>query len=420
MKSTELFTKTTKTAPADETSRNAQLLIRAGYIYKDAAGVYALLPLGLKVVEKIKAIIRQEMASLNAQEILMTSLQRKELWEQTDRWSDENVDIWFKSKLQNGTEVGFGWSHEEQITTMMKEFVSSYRDLPLSVYQFQIKLRNEIRAKSGILRTREFLMKDLYSYSKTEAEHQEFYDLVTQAYLRIFEQVGIGDRTFFTFASGGAFTEFSHEFQTLCGAGEDTIYLDRDKKIAVNEEVFTDEVLQKVALNRQNLEKVQTAEVGNIFSFGGSKTAQLGLYFTDQDGKEKPVILGSYGIGVTRLMGVIAECLSDDQGLVWPPTVAPFLVNLVGVGTSSSTLKATEELYKKLIDANIDTLYDNRDVSAGEKFADADLLGCPYRIVVSEKTLASGQFELKERRGTDVKLLTEDELIKSLATTIRS
>ncbi|MDB5160675.1 MAG: prolyl-tRNA synthetase, partial [Candidatus Saccharibacteria bacterium] len=257
MRRSQNFIKTRRDAPADETAKNAQLLIRAGYIYKDSAGVYALLPLGLRVVENIKKIIREEMNGLGGAELLMTSLQRREVWEQTDRWDDEKVDVWFKSKLKNGTEVGLGWSHEEQITTMMKDFISSYRDMPASVYQFQNKLRNELRAKSGIMRAREFLMKDMYSYSRNEDEHKAFYDKVTEAYLRVYEKVGLGDDTFLTFASGGAFTQFSHEFQTVTDAGEDIIYLHRNKKIAINQEVMTDEVMQQLGVSRDELEEVK-------------------------------------------------------------------------------------------------------------------------------------------------------------------
>ncbi|MEK9174305.1 MAG: aminoacyl--tRNA ligase-related protein, partial [Patescibacteria group bacterium] len=185
MKQSQLFTKTRKTAPKDEVSKNAELLIRAGYVYKEMAGVYAYLPLGIQVLEKIKAIVREEMDSIGGQEIIMTSLQRKEIWENTNRWSDETVNVWFKSQLKNGVEVGFGWSHEEPITEMMKDFITSYRDLPVFVYQFQTKLRNELRAKSGIMRGREFVMKDLYSYATDEEMHEKFYQSVIEAYKRV-------------------------------------------------------------------------------------------------------------------------------------------------------------------------------------------------------------------------------------------
>jgi prolyl-tRNA synthetase len=275
MRRSQLFIKTRKEAPADEESKNAQLLIRAGFIHKDSAGVYALLPMGLQVVENIKRIVRDEMNSSNASELLMTSLQRKELWEHTDRWDDAKVDIWFKSKLQNGTEVGLAWSHEEPITEMMKEFIASYRDLPAYTYQFQSKLRNEVRAKSGIMRAREFIMKDLYSYSKTEQEHQAFYDAMIQSYLRVFSKIGLGEKTFLTFASGGAFTEFSHEFQTICEAGEDTVYLDREKGIAINEEVLNDETISKAGLAGQLRHRHHPA--GRRFNRDNGRRARPGL-----------------------------------------------------------------------------------------------------------------------------------------------
>lgn len=414
MRLSQLFTKTSKTVPADETAKNAKLLLQAGYIHKEMAGVYAYLPLGLKVLENIKQIVREEMDTLGAQEIIMTSLQRQELWQHTDRWDDQKVDVWFKSELKNGTPVGFGWSHEEPITDMMKNYISSYRDLPANVYQFQTKLRNELRAKSGIMRGREFVMKDLYSYSRNDDEHQKFYDAVTAAYLKVFERVGLGDVTFVTFASGGAFTQFSHEFQTITEAGEDTIFLSRNKKIAVNKEVLSDEVLQQLGLDRGELEEVTAAEVGNIFSFGGAKSEQLGLYFTDEDGHDKPVVLGSYGIGITRLMGVIAEHFSDEKGLVWPASVAPAQVYLARLSAASETVKAADELYNQLTAKNIGVLYDDRDIRPGEKFADADLLGIPTRVVVSDKTVAANNFEVKGRSEAEAKLVGQQQLFKIL------
>ncbi len=413
MRLSELFTKTRKQVPTDEMARNAQLLIQAGYIHKEMAGVYAYLPLGLRVLENIKAIMRAEMNAIGGQEIIMTALQRKELWEKTDRWDDEKVDVWFKSKLKNETEVGFGWSHEEPITDMMRNYLSSYRDLPAYAYQFQTKLRNELRAKSGIMRGREFVMKDLYSYSISEEAHQKFYDSVTEAYLRIFERVGLGDITFLTFASGGAFTQFSHEFQTITDAGEDIIYLHRGKKIAINEEVLTDEVMQQLDVKRDELEQIKTAEVGNIFSFGGAKSEQLDLYFIDEKGERKPVILGSYGIGVTRLMGVIVEHFADEHGLVWPENIAPAKVYLALIGGTEAK-KAADELYQALTDAGTLVLYDDRDSRAGEKFADAELTGIPYRLVISDRTVEAGKHELKQRRSAEVQLLSKEELLSRL------
>lgn len=414
MKLSQLFTKTSKTVPADETAKNAQLLIRAGFVHKEMAGVYAYLPLGLMVLENIKRIVREEMNALGAQEIIMTSLQQRELWEVTDRWDDEKVDVWFKSTLKSGAPVGFGWSHEEPITDMMKDFVSSYRDLPVNVYQFQTKLRNELRAKSGIMRGREFVMKDLYSYSRSEEEHQKFYDAVTAAYLRVFERVGLGEVTFVTFASGGAFTQFSHEFQTITEAGEDTIFLNRGRKIAVNQEVMQDDVLKQLGLDRGELEEVRAAEVGNIFSFGGAKSEQLGLYFTDEDGAQKPVMLGSYGIGITRLMGVVAEHFADEKGLIWPEAVAPAQVYLARLGADEAVVRTADGLYKALTDSGIGVLYDDRDIRPGEKFADAELLGIPKRVVVSDKTVAVNQYEIKGRTEHDARLVSKAELFKQL------
>lgn len=409
MRQSELFTKTLKDAPRDEESTNAKLLIRAGFVHKEMAGVYAYLPLGLRVIEKIKNIIREEMNALGSEELIMTSLQRKELWQKTDRWDDKNVDVWFKTELKNGIEVGLAWSHEEQISEMMKNYISSYRDLPISVYQFQTKLRNELRAKSGILRGREFVMKDLYSYSRNEQEHQVFYEKVTQAYLRVFERVGLGEITFLTFASGGAFTQFSHEFQTLTQAGEDTIYVDRAKKIAINKEVLTSQVLSKVGVHRENLEEVKAAEVGNIFSFGGSKSEQLDLTFKEQDGTDHPVILGSYGIGVTRLMGVVAEVFHDEKGILWPKTVAPALVHLLSLEGGG---QKAEALYKDLQDKGIEVLYDDRqDASPGEKFTDADLIGIPFRVVVSAKTLSQKKVEVKKRKEKQEVLIDENKIM---------
>ncbi len=415
MRLSQLFTKTKNNAPSDEEAKNAQLLIQAGFIHKEMAGVYAYLPLGLKVLENIKQIVREEMNAVGGQEMSMTTIQRKDLWEKTDRWDDKKVDIWFKSALKNGTDIGLSWSHEEPITDMMRSFVSSYRDLPIYVYQFQSKLRNELRAKSGIMRGREFLMKDMYSYTVSEEAHQKFYDDTTAAYHRVFERVGLGEQTFLTFASGGAFTQFSHEFQTITDAGEDIIYLHRGKKLGINKEVLTDEVIIQLGLNRDELEEVKTAEVGNIFSFGGTKSDQLGLHFIDEDGNKKPVILGSYGIGITRLMGVVAEHFSDAKGLVWPENIAPFKVYLARLGSDEAVIKHADAICKKLEDAGVTVLYDDRDVRPGEKFADADLMGIPYRLVVSEKTLKDTTYELKKRTESEAEFVSENELIKRLA-----
>ncbi|MEK7625746.1 MAG: aminoacyl--tRNA ligase-related protein [Patescibacteria group bacterium] len=410
MKITDLFVKTTKNIPADEQAVNAKLLIQAGYVHKEMAGVYSYLPLGLMVLENIKKIVREEMNSIGSSELIMTSLQRKELWEKTNRWSDKEVDVWFKSRLKNGTEVGFGWSHEEPITDMMRNFVSSYRDLPIYVYQFQTKLRNELRAKSGIMRGREFVMKDLYSYSLTEEDHEKFYQQVVDAYSRVFKRVGLGDATHFTYASGGAFTQFSHEFQTECEAGEDIIHIDRKSKVAINDEILSDAMIKKLKVDQSNLEKVKTAEVGNIFSFGAKKSEELGLYFTDEKGDKKPVILGSYGIGITRLMGVIVEKFSDNKGLVWPEEVAPFKVYLATIGDDKAVHESGRKLYEFLQKAGVSVLYDDRDLRAGEKFATCDMIGIPQRLVVSEKTIKNKNIEFKKRQNIEAEFIHQKDL----------
>jgi prolyl-tRNA synthetase len=415
MRRSQLFTKTTKNIPADETSKNARLLIQAGYIHKEMAGVYAYLPLGFKVVEKIKNIVREEMVNVGGSEIIMTNLQRKELWQKTDRWDDDKVDVWFKSRLQNDSEVGFAWSHEEPITDMMKNYISSYRDLPVYVFQFQTKLRNELRAKSGIMRGREFVMKDFYSYSSNDEEHQKFYDRMIDAYLKVFERLGIGDKTYLTYASGGAFTQFSHEFQTLTEAGEDVVYLDKDKKLAINKEVYKDEIINQLGLNKDSLEEVKASEVGNIFNFGEIKSNQLGLNYSDQEGQDKNVVLGSYGIGITRLMGVIAEVYSDEHGLVWPESIAPAKVYLIAIGDDDNVVKESDSLYKDLTSAGVEVIYDDRNIRPGEMFADADLIGIPYRLVISAKTLSSGSYELKARSNGQTEQLNKEILLKKLA-----
>jgi len=415
MRQSQLFTKTRKEAPKDEVAKNAQLLKRAGYIHKEMAGVYAYLPLGLRVVDKLKQIVREEMNKIGGQELIMTALQRKDVWEKTKRWSDEVVDVWFKSELKSGGEVGFGWSHEEPIAEMMKNYIASYKDLPVVVYQFQTKLRNELRAKSGIMRGREFVMKDAYSFSLGEADHTKFYDQAIDAYKRVFERVGVGKDTFVTFASGGAFTQFSHEFQTITDTGEDTIYINRDKNIALNVEVLNEETLASLNVTRDELEEVKTTEVGNIFNFGVQKSEELGLQYKNDKGEQIPVWMGSYGIGITRLMGLLVEKFSDEKGIVWPEEVAPFRVHLVELSNGNEEVSAeAKELYRELTAAGIEVLWDDRDTRAGEKFADSDLLGIPMRIVVSQKSLEAGKFECVERQSGTTSHKSLSELIGHL------
>jgi prolyl-tRNA synthetase len=411
MRVSHLFTKTLKDAPADEVAKNAQLLIRAGYVYKEMAGAYAYLPLGIKVIENIKQIVREEMDSIGSNELIMTGLQRREIWEKTGRWSDEVVDIWFKTKLKDETEVGLGWSHEEPIVEMLKQYIRSYKDLPISLYQFQTKMRNELRAKSGIMRGREFVMKDMYSFHTNAEDLESYYNQATEAYKRVFERLGLGNDTYVTFASGGAFTKFSHEFQTICDAGEDVIYLHREKNIAINEEVIEDAV-KELGISRDELEQVKTAEVGNIFNFGAQKAEDMGLMFAGDDDNQHPVFMGSYGIGVTRVMGVIAEKFSDEKGLVWPANIAPYKVYLVSIGNVTDQ---ANELYEKLKASGVTVLFDDRDERPGTKFADAELIGLPYRVTISERLIEQNKLELTYRNSGETGVLTLEELLDKIS-----
>lgn len=562
MRMNKLFTRTSKQAPADEVARNARLLIQAGYVYKTMAGVYSYTPLGLRVVENIKQIVREEMNAIDSQELIMSSLQRKELWQETGRWSEEIVDVWFKSKLQDGTEVGFGWTHEEPIIELLRSYLKSYKDLPISVYQFQNKLRNELRAKSGIMRGREFVMKDMYSIHATKADLEAYYDATIEAYNRCYKRFGIGDDTYVTFASGGAFTKYSHEFQTVCEAGEDDIFIVPSTNVAYNAEVapvqaapnpdagaemkplgiLDDEttigaealtkaldiprtastksmlydssvgmllavVRSDYEINEDKLKAVadvswlrladgeqieaatgaklgfaglynlpedvrlfvddscedmvnfetganktgqhaynvnwerdvprpsefveikmakegdispetgeayvcrRTAEVGNIFNFGTQKSEEMNLTFTGEDGKQHYAWMGSYGIGITRVMGVIVEKFADEKGLVWPENIAPFKFQLVAVGEKAKAV--ADGLYGTLTVAGVTVLYDDRDERPGVKFADAELMGMPWRIVIGDRAIdGDGLFELTERATGETQKLTADEITK--------
>lgn len=412
MRRSQLFIKTRKDAPADETAKNAQLLIRAGFVHKEMAGVYSYLPLGLKVLNKVSAIIREEMDAIGGQEILMPALQVKERYEATNRWDDDVVDNWFKTKLANGTEMGLGFSHEENLVPLLKNFLNSYKDVPMAAYQIQNKFRNELRSKSGLMRGREFLMKDMYSFSLNQEQHDEFYAQTQAAYIRIFDRLGLGNKTFMTFASGGSFSKYSHEFQTLSEAGEDTIYLSREKNIAINKEVLNDEVLADLNLKREDLEEVKGIEVGNIFDLNTKFSDPFGLKVPDENGDLQTIIMGCYGIGVSRLVGVVAELMSDDKGLVWPIELAPVQVYLARLGDDEAVVKAADDLYAQLHDTGVEVLYDDRDARPGDKFADADLMGIPYRVVISAKTIEQGKVELKKRTSDDAELVDASAVLK--------
>ncbi|MBR2993986.1 prolyl-tRNA synthetase [Candidatus Saccharibacteria bacterium] len=405
MRFSKTFIKTLRTAPKDEIATNGALLTRAGYIHKEMAGVYDYLPLGLRVIENIKGVIREELNKLGCEEIQMSALQNPEPWEKTGRFSDQEVDIWFKTELASGGKLGLAPTHEEPITTMLKSYISSYKDLPLYVYQFQTKFRNELRAKSGILRGREFLMKDLYSFHTSEEDLDKFYAEVEQAYNRIFTRLGIGEDTFETFASGGIFSKYSHEFQTVLPVGEDTIYYNGDKSVVLNKEVLEDETLADLGVTREELTETTAAEVGNIFKLKFKYSEPLGLKYIDENNAQQNIYMGCYGIGVSRVMGVIVERFADDKGLVWPEEVAPYKYYLVGIGEEGRAV--AEKFYQGRED---EVLFDDRNVRPGEKFADADLMGLPYRIVISDKTLAEDAAEITNRATGENKLINLSEL----------
>ena len=411
MYQSQLFTKTQKNAPKDEVSLNAQLLIRAGFVHKEMAGVYTILPLGLRTLNKIANIVRDEMNNTGGMEIQSAALQKKEIWEKSGRWSDEVVDNWFKTRLKTDAELGLAFTHEEPLASMMKSFISSYKDLPVYVYDIRSVFRNETRAKSGIMRGREFFWKALYSFSKNESEHNEYYEKAKTAYKNIFDKLGLGGKTYLTFASGGSFSKYSHEFQTICEAGEDIIYIDEEKKIAVNKEVYTDEVLNDIGLTKDNMVEKKAIEVGNIFSLGYKFSEPFSLKYKDESGQDQLVFMGSYGIGISRLMGVIVELCNDSNGILWPESVAPFRVHLISLGKNEEA----EKIYNDFEKNNIEVLYDDReDTSAGGKFADMDLIGIPWRVVVSEKSLAGGGVEEKKRSKKESEIVEVEKLFEKI------
>lgn len=408
MRQSELFTKARKEAPADEVAKNAKLLIRAGFIDKLQSGAYTYLPLGFRVLKKIETIIREEMNKAGGQEILMPALHPKELWQTTGRW--DTMDDLYKVSDSSGRENALGATHEEVVVPLVKQFVSSYRDLPFSVYQFQNKFRMELRAKSGILRGREFLMKDLYSFHRDEADLVRFYEMMKGVYAQVFERVGIGAQTYLTFASGGSFSKYSHEFQTVTPAGEDTIHICDTCRVAVNEEIIAEQTTCP-SCGGKNLRTETSIEVGNIFELKTRFSEPFKLTYKDETGAEKPVVMGCYGIGLGRVMGTVAEVLGDERGLVWPEAIAPFRVHLVDLSAGDEKVSEyAHALYDEFRACSVDVLWDDRDLRAGEKFAESDLIGLPLRVVVSKKTLEESKVEIKDRRNGEVSLVPRGEI----------
>lgn len=411
MRYSQLFGKTTKDAPHDADSANARLLTQGGFINQLTAGVYTYLPLGLRVLTKIKQVVREEMDALGAQEILMPTLHPKHLYDATERW--EKIEVMFKLEGAGGKEYGLSSTAEEVITPLVKAYAHSYRDFPIALYQIQDKFRNEPRAKSGLLRGREFSMKDLYSFHLTEEDFLNFYERAKEAYLKVYRRCGLN--AIVAAASGGVFTtKHSHEFQVPTPAGEDKIYIDKKTGEAMNREIVPEADLE----NEKKYEIVKSIEVGNIFPLECRFSNAFELQAQGEDGKLVDILMGCYGIGPSRVMGSIVEVHHDENGMIWPKSVAPYHVHVVTLtGKDEEMNERVEEtatsLVDELEDADIEVLWDDREgVSAGAKFADADLIGIPLRLVVSTKTLAEGSAEWKERHEQDARLVKLEDVVE--------
>jgi len=409
MRMSRLFTKTSEEAPKDEVALNAILLTRAGFIHKHMAGVYTLLPLGLRVMEKIEQIVREEMQAIGGQELLMNTLQDRAIWERTGRWASYRGAM-YQFADPGGQTTGLAPTHEEVITQIGPRFIRSYRDLPAAVFQFQTKFRYEARPRSGLLRAREFRMKDLYSFHMTADDLDRYYWEVARAYRRCFDRIGLA--TVLVEASGGPFSqERSHEFQVPSAGGEDTIYVCAGGEFAQNRDVYDD---RRCCPAGHAISSTRAIEVGNIFKLGTRYSDPLGLLFADRDGQRVPVQMASYGIGITRLIATCVEMFCDERGIRWPPSVAPYAISLLAIGAQQPVITGAERAYETLSRAGIEVLYDDRDVQGGEKLADADLIGLPWRIVVSERTAQRDAVELKARSGEEAELLSLDGVINRL------
>lgn len=408
MKYSKLFPKTLKQAPSGAESINHQLLVKGGFIHQEMAGVYTYLPLGWRVLNNISDIVREEMNKVGGQELLMPALHPGENWKKTGRF--ESFDVLFKLKGAAGADLVLGPTHEEIIYPLTAEYLKSYKDLPIYLYQIQTKFRNEPRAKGGLLRGREFIMKDLYSFHENDGDRDKYYQEVRKAYLKIFERLGLP--VLGTKASGGTFSELSEEFQVLTPSGEDTLYVCDSCHIVVNKEVYDG---QDCTSCGGKYKEEKGIEVGNIFPLKEAYAKTFNLTFQDKDGKQKLVSGGCYGLGISRTMGAIVEVFHDDKGIIWPESVAPYEVHLIGLDLGDQEInKKAEEVYKKLQAENIEVLFDDRvEVSPGEKFADADLIGIPDRIVVSKRT--GDKLEIKKRNESNTRFLSLAELLNLIS-----
>ncbi|MBD3251107.1 hypothetical protein GF380_01395 [Candidatus Uhrbacteria bacterium] len=424
MRMSQLFTKTTKEATHDAESPNAQLLTRAGFIDQHMAGVYTYLPLGLRVLRNIQEIVREEMNRIGSQEILMPALLSAEPWKQTGRWEDPGPEVMFQFTGAGDRDVGLGWTHEEIVTPLLKKHVHSYQDLPVAVYQIQDKFRNELRAKSGILRGREFNMKDLYSFHATVEDMEAYYDEVLEAYKRIFQRCGINGIP--TEASGGSFSRVSHEFQMPTDSGEDLIFVNQSGDYAWNKEIVPDLKDGDPAPDGSGPVKMMKAiEVGNIFKLKEKYTKDFELTFMDEQGQPQPVYMGCYGIGMSRVMGAFVEAHHDEKGMIWSKSLAPYPVHVISLNSKDETMQerirtTAEGIVDDLASEGIEALWDDRlTVSAGQKFADADLIGDPLRLVISEKTLAEDAVEWKLRNESESRLVKHDRIKEEIESFIK-
>ncbi|TXH62279.1 MAG: hypothetical protein E6Q84_01570 [Thiothrix sp.] len=416
MKYSKLFSKTLKTAPANADTVNHKLLVQAGYVRQVMAGVYTYTPLGLRVLNKISNIIREEMNEIGGQEVLMPLLHPSSIWKQTGGW--DKIDVLFKVKSRTGRDYALAQSNEETVTPLVKEWIHSERDLPLAVYHINAKFRDELRSKSGILRGREFLMKDMYSWHSTQEDFDRFYQIVKEAYFKIFKRMGLSAKA--TEASGGAFTEkVSYEFEVLSDAGEAHILHCESCNWCVNSDDITTykEGMECHKCGKAKLQSAKAAELGNVFDLGTKYTKAFDISISNAQGEKIYPIMGCYGIGVSRTMGVLVETFHDERGIMWPEEVAPFKVHLISLaGKNGEVAKRADDIYAQLVKAGVEVLYDERDsMGAGAKLADADLLGIPYRVVVSEKT--GEAVELKKRSESEARRVVVDELIRLLAVT---
>lgn len=418
MRLSQLFTKTSKDSRGDASSKNADLLVRGGFIHKTMAGTYSYLPLGLKVLRHIEQIVREEMDAIGGQEILMSALSPKENWEKTERWDHKVFEVLFHVPAAGDTEYALNPTHEELVTPIAAQYVHSYRDLPFAAYQIQTKFRNELRAKSGILRGREFLMKDLYSFHTSQEDLDRYYEIVQGAYDKVFERLGLSDVTYLTYASGGTFSQYSHEYQVVLPSGEDVIYISveaekQGKRIAINKEIYEAGTTVCPVTGGTEFREEKASEAANIFKLGTKFSSAFDLSFSAQDGSKNLAIMGCYGIGISRLMGIVAEAMSDEKGLMWPENIAPAAVHIIPVAKTEddAAFNVAADLVTQFEKAGKQVLFDDRtDASVGFKLADADLIGVPVRILVSPKTLAEDSVEVTDRKTGETKLVKRSAL----------